>query len=88
MRFECVGRLGGVKSIAREDKSIVELVMDTEKTRYAIILETPGLTGEHPAYQENLQTGGLDHASQTRKYIPDAIRQFKRKIRQEAREKV
>jgi hypothetical protein len=76
-RFECMRRLGWVESIPREDHSIIEVVLDSRTYEYTNLMETPPPTPEHPAYEEDVQSRGIDRAALVRRHTPEAIRLFK-----------
>jgi hypothetical protein len=80
-RFECMRRLGWLETIPKADRSIIELVMDSESYEYSSQLETPEPTPAHPAYEENRLSRGLDKPALVRKYAPEALRQFEEKVR-------
>ena len=80
-RFECMRRLGWIETIPKADRSIIELVMDSESYDYKAQFETPDPTPAHPAYEENRLSRGLDKATLVRKHAPEALRQFEEKVR-------
>mgnify|MGYP000561555215 CR=1 FL=1 len=79
-RFECMRRLGWIESIPRGDQPIIEVVMDTKTYDYTGLMETPAPTPRHPAYEEDTQSRGMDRAALVRKYTPDALESFRRKV--------
>jgi hypothetical protein len=79
-RFECMRRLGWLTRIPRGEKSIIQAVIDSGSFDYGALFETPGPTPEHPAYEEDLKTRGIDRAALVRRFFPEAIRLFKAKL--------
>lgn len=79
-RFECMRRLGWLKSIPRGDRSIIEVVLDSRTYEYTNLMETPTPTPDHPAYEEDVQGRGVDRAALVRKHTLEAIRLFKETI--------
>lgn len=82
-RFECMRRLGWLRTVPRGDKPIIEVVMASETYDYAALLEAPEPTPAHPYYEEDRQSRGVDRAALVRKPVLDAIRQFKEKVQLE-----
>lgn len=83
-RFECMRRLGWIETIPRGDRSIIDLVMDSETYEYAAQLEAPVPAPTHPAYEEDIQSRGIDRPALVRKHTPQAIRLFKDRVRLES----
>lgn len=79
-RFECMRRLGWVESIPRGDSPIIEVVLDSQTYEYTSLMETPPPTPEHPAYEEDVRSRGIDRAAVVRKHAPEAVRLFKERI--------
>lgn len=85
VRFECMRRLGWIENILQEGRPIIEQVLDAASPKYSGMLETPGPTRKHPAYREDLKAKGFDRGVLIRRHIPDALRQFKRRLRKKNR---
>jgi hypothetical protein len=83
-RFECMRRLGWIETIPRGDRSIIDLVMDSGTYEYAAQLEVPAPSSTHPAYEEDRRSRGIDRPALVRKHTPEAIRQFKERLRVES----
>jgi hypothetical protein len=79
-RFECMRRLGWLETVPRAEKPIIEVVMDPATYECAALLETPAPTPDHPAYEEDAQSRGIDRAALVRKHTPAAIELFKQKV--------
>ncbi|MGC8494444.1 MAG: hypothetical protein ACP5SH_22200 [Syntrophobacteraceae bacterium] len=79
-RFECMRQLGWLETIPKADRSIIELVMDSESYDYKAQLETPDPTPLHPCYEENRLSRGLDKPALVRKYAPEALKQFEERV--------
>lgn len=86
VRFECMRRLGWVENILQEDKPIIEQVLDAAKLQLAGMLATPRPDRKHPAYREYFKANNFDRGALIRRYIPDAIRQFKKRLAKENRQ--
>jgi hypothetical protein len=80
LRFECMRRLGWIENILQKGKPIIEQVLDAAKPQPAVILETPRPNRKHPAYREYLKATSFDRGALIRRHIPDAIRQFKKRL--------
>ncbi|HOI95548.1 MAG TPA: hypothetical protein PK250_12655 [Syntrophobacter fumaroxidans] len=83
-RFECMRRLGWLERIIRENQSIIEIVMDAGSYEYSSAFEVPEPTPTHPAYEEDLQSRGMDRPALVRKFIPEALRLFKERVKRES----
>jgi hypothetical protein len=83
-RFECMRRLGWLETIPRGDKPIIEVVMESRTYDHAALLEAPEPAPPHPAYEEDLQSRGIDRSSLVRKHTREAIRQFKERLQEES----
>lgn len=83
-RFECMRRLGWIKSIPGWERSIIDLVIDPTSYGYAVQFLIPEPAPEHPAYEEYCRSGGIDRAAIVRKHLPEAIRLFKSRLRRES----
>jgi hypothetical protein len=79
-RFECMRRLGWVDGIPGGDCSIVDVVLDSQTYEYTGLMETPAPTPQHPAYDENLRSWGMDRAALVRKYTPQALELFRDRL--------
>lgn len=79
-RFECMRRLGWINATPRGDRSIIEAVMDSATYDYAALLEAPEPTPAHPAYEEDLKSKGLDRPALVRRYAPQALAEFAKKV--------
>ncbi len=79
-RFECMRRLGWIESIPGGDCSILDVVMDSRTYEYTCLMETPAPTPQHPAYDEDLRSRGMDRAAMVRKYTPEALGMFREKV--------
>jgi hypothetical protein len=79
-RFECMRRLGWLDRVPRGERPIIEVVMDSDTYDYGGLLEAPEPKPAHPAYDEDMRTGGIDRAALVRRSFPEAIRLFKAKL--------
>jgi hypothetical protein len=75
-------RLGWLETIPRADKSIIEVVMESGDYDYPALLAAPQPGPAHPAYDEDCQSKGIDRSALVRRHTPEAIRQFKQRVRE------
>ncbi len=80
-RFECMRRLEWLTTIPRADRSIIAVVMDPASYEYASLVETPEPARAHPAFEEDMRSGGIDRPALVRKHTPRAIELFREKVR-------
>jgi len=83
VRFECMRRLGWIEEISMGEKSIIQTIKDAGQGLHPALLKLPMITSKHPAYEDLFKGQEMDHRALIRKYIPDAVKQFKRKIEDE-----
>lgn len=74
IRFECMKRLGWLKTYPGEDRTLVSLITDFETLAPRLQAEIPLLHPGHPGYEEYTSLNPLDREAFIRKLIPKALR--------------
>jgi hypothetical protein len=83
IRFDCLRRLNWTRPSPAAEKPIIELVLDIRDKIPPEFLEIPQTTPQHPAYQLLKPNSLMDQAVLIRRLLPEAVSQFREKIRAE-----
>ena len=78
IRFECMKRLGWLESYPAEGFTLVDLVMQHDKTDPILQAKTPVLSRNHPDYKHYSETNTFDREGFIRKLIPKALEEINR----------
>lgn len=80
IRFECMRRIGWVSHIPESTRSIIEIIIRIDRHSATTLMAPPVLTFNHPGYLEAREAGTLEYSEIARKFIPEALETFRRKI--------
>jgi hypothetical protein len=80
IRFECMRRLGWIKSYETIDTSLVDIIAGFADWRSSGQAYTPALAPDHPRYEEYLKEFDTDRMAFVRRMIPEAIETFQQRF--------
>ncbi len=83
IRFDCLRRLNWTLPSPAAERPIVELVLEIRNKIPSEFLEIPQATPQHPAYPLLKPDSLMEQAVLIRRLLPEAISQFREKIRAE-----
>ncbi len=84
IRFECMRRLGWIQEVPSADQSIITMIRKFDHAVYPSLSGFPKLTPKHPGFPEYCRLTDIDQRVYIRKAIPEAVKQFKEKVKTEA----
>jgi len=77
IRFECMKRLGWLKSYPGEEFALVELITGFETLAPGIQAKVPLLSQDRPGYEKYTTMSAFDKETFVRKLIPRALQEIK-----------
>jgi hypothetical protein len=80
VRFELMRRLGWVRLLPLGDRSLVEMVQKSEKTKKAARAKPPELSDSHPEYGAYKQLAAGDREVFIRRLLREALEAFKKQL--------
>jgi hypothetical protein len=80
LRFECMHRLGWIEEpVPGGETPIIEQILQ-ERNASPPLVSTPRMTSRHPGYGYVSGEGDFDYGRFLRMHIPDAVREFRKRI--------
>ena len=76
IRFETMKRLGWLEDYPGEDLSLVELIVQFDELAPSLQARPPGLSRQHPAYDDFRQMTTREREEFVRKLIPEAVKKM------------
>jgi hypothetical protein len=81
VRFECMRRLDWVQEIPLGNQSIIAVIREYGPGVNLALVDPPKLARQHPTYPDYSQLSEIEQRIFIRKLIPEAVDQFKAKIK-------